>query len=508
MNKKKWFALAGALVIVAAVWFLATYRWIDGRFYAKDAELLDLRGKKITAEHYELVQGEFPDKTILWDVPFQGSTVPHDSKALTVSALSDGDVAVMDYLEELETVDARQCTDYPQLEALRLRRPEVEVLYCVRIDGEVYSQDASSVRVSDFTREELALIRYLPELKTVQAEDCREYDLLLELQEQNPALEVSYKVELGGFRHPGNAAELKLQGVPAAELMDSLRYFPQLTQVSVTEPDETGVIMPQLAEAYPNVAFYWEKEILGVTVTSEDTQADLSANVPESIEALEAQLKSFPKLERVYLGACGLDNDALAAYRDRVRSEYKLVWNLSIGTEPLDTDATWYMPGKSRRGLLDEEAVKLKYFEDMICIDIGHKPVYSIEFVRYMPNLKYLIVACSPLEDITPLESCKNLIYLEIFETQVKDYTPLLGCTALEDLNISVTFGDPEPILQMTWLKRLHWAYHDYMEEELQAALPNTKLMLPNTGYGTEMRWRDAKNYYDMRDILGMWYMW
>lgn len=508
MNKKKCFALLAAAVVVAAVWYLATHAWIDGSFYTKKADALDLTEKEISAEHYDQVRAEFPDRQILWNVPFQGSTVPNDAKAVTVQTLTAEDVAMLEYLQNLETVDARGCTDYAQLAMLKASRPEVEVLYTVSVDGKLYTQDATRLEITQFTQEDLALVQYLPALTEVQAEECRAYDLLMELQAQYPALKVTYQVELGGRMYACDTTNLTLEGTDTAEMLEKLRYFPALEKVSVMAPDYTQVTMPQLTEAHPEVDFYWEKEVLGVNLTSEDTAVDLTVLVPDSLEALEAELKNYPKLDRVYLGQCGLENEDLADYRARVRSAYKLVWNISIGTEPLDTDATWYMPGKTNRGLIDEEAVKLKYFEDMVCIDIGHKPVHSIEFVRNMPNLKYLIVACSPLEDITPLETCKNLIYLELFESKVSDYTPLLGCTALEDLNISVTFGDPEPILQMTWLKRLHWAYHDYMEEELQQALPNTKLMLPNTGYGTEMRWRDAKNYYDMRDILGMWYMW
>lgn len=509
MKKKKLWTAALAVVLMAVVCFLVTHSFIDGKIYAKYGDVLDLRGSGISIGHYDLVREEFPDREILWDVPFQGGFLAHDTTSVTVSALTDADVSALGYLEDLELVDARGCRDYAQLTELIMQCPEAEVLYTVSIDGVEYSQDAETLQFTNFTAEELELMQYLPEVESVQAEDCREYDLLMQLRERYPDMEVSYEVTIGDGLYPEDTAQLELTEVTSRELMDMLKYLPRLERVSVVNPDCAEVTMPRLTEAYPNIDFYWEKEILGVTITSEDTQANLSYNAPESIEALEWDLANFPKLERVYLGNCGLDNEELAAYRDRVRPDYKVVWAFYIGYELIESDATWFMPGKTGRGLIQEEAVKLKYCEDMICIDIGHKPVLTIEFVRYMPNLKYLILACCSVRDLTPLESCKNLIYLELFESPYfTDYSPLLGCTSLEDLNLSMTWCDPEPIYQMHWLKRLHWCNREDIRAELEAALPNTELMLAPDTEPTGQGWRQSKNYYDMRDILGMYYMW
>jgi hypothetical protein len=70
-----------------------------------------------------------------------------------------------------------------------------------------------------------------------------------------------------------------------------------------------------------------------------------------------------------------------------------------------------------------------------------------------------------------------------------------------------MTFGDPEPLYQMTWLKRLHWICHEHLREEFERALPDTELMLANEWVSVGQGWRDHQNYYDMRDILGMYYM-
>ena len=124
-----------------------------------------------------------------------------------------------------------------------------------------------------------------------------------------------------------------------------------------------------------------------------------------------------------------------------------------------------------------------------------------------MPNLKYLIIADTMIDDISPLEGHDQLIYLEMFITKVTDLSPLLTCTALEDLNLCYTHADPEPVTKMTWLKNLWWAEPPMEESEFQEYLPDTHLMFlhhSSTGNG----WRQLQNYYDMRDYLGMHYMW
>ncbi len=498
-------SLAAVLIIICC--YIATHTIIDGRAYANSAESLDLQGQEITPEHFDAVREAFPDIQILWDVPFQDGLVANTCPELEVSALSGEDVAMLEYLPDLKTVDARGCTDYPQLEALRLRRPEVEVLYNVNIDGREYPQDTTRLELVGFTAEELELVRYLPELAAVDAENCEEWDLLMQLRDRYPGVRLTYNVPIGGTDYAEDTRELHLSDVATEELLQMLRYLPALESVSVLDPRYSEVSMTDVANTYTNVQFYWEMDVFGVHMTCNDTEIDLNKKRLDSVEAVERALANFPNLERAYLGRCGLDNEELAAYRDRVRPEYKVVWNILIGALFVDTDETWFMPGKYGKGLIEEQAQLLKYCEEMVCIDVGHKPLETCEFVRYMPNLKYLILADTNIEDITPLETCKNLVFLELFMSFVKDYTPLLGCTALEDLNIAYTWGDPEPIKQMTWLKRLWWNCQMDLQPELSAALPNTELMLLPHKDAVAYGWRLGQRYYEQRDIMGVPYM-
>ena len=501
--------LAGglAVILVVLVCFLCTHTIIHGKAYANNAQYLNLQDKNITPEHFDAVREAFPDIEILWDVPFQGGKIPSTLPELEVSTLSDEDVAMLGYLPCLKTVDATNCIDYPQLEALRLSLPGTQVIYKVPIDGKTYAQDTRQLTLTGLTARDLELVQYLPELTAVDAAGCDDYDLLLQLREQYPQIDLSYNVPIGGTEYAQDTRTLALTEVTTEEMLQMLRYLPELESVTVENPLYSEISMPYVAAAYPDVAFYWEMDVFGVRMTSEDTSVDFTKKKLESVEAVELALANFPHLERAYLGLCRLDNEELAAYRDRVRPEYKVVWQMLLGAVYVNTDDTWFMPGKYGKGLVEEQAQLLKYCEDMVCIDVGHKPLLTCEFVRYMPNLRYLILADTNITDITPLETCKNLVFLELFMSLITDYTPLQGCTALEDLNIGSTWGDPEPLKQMTWLKRLWWINHMKYYEELSEALPNTQLMLYASSDDTGLGWRLGEHYYAQRDYMGVPYM-
>lgn len=432
-------SLAGALVTRSL--YYKNHIFLGDDVYPKDARSLDLRGTGISIGDYQALQQELPLCDISWEVPFQGGFVDAGTRELTVTSLTDADVETMDYFENLTTVNAAGCRDYPQLLSLQQRHPDCVVEYRVTIGGTEYSQDSREISVTGLSEEDVGLLQYLPQLERLHLVD------------------------------PNLSAETVLA------LGDTL---------TVT----------------------CEKQVLGRTVTSGDTELDLTGTPLSDTAELERELECFPNLEKVIVSDCGLDNETLAAARDRVRDQYKLVWTVQCGKLTVRTDDIYFMPVKYNIYYFhDDEAYNLRYCEDMVCIDLGHMSIHDIEFVRYMPHLKYLILAHSTILDISPISDCKELVFLELDWTGVKDYSPLLGCTALEDLNLGNTYGSCEPIKQMTWLKNLWWIGRSAsVYAELTEALPDTYTEF-YAKYTVGNGWRKLKNYFDMRDILGMEYM-
>lgn len=550
--------LAAALLAVGiAVWFLLTHVWVAGTFYSRNADVLDLRFADVTTADYDKLRKKAPNSEILWRIPFQGKTYDQNTDVLYVTSLTDEDVATLDYFTRLKTVEAQECTDYPQLAALTARRPEVTVEYTVTIDGREYPQDTAVVSISGITEEEINLLTYLPELTAVTAVGCRTPEQMTRLRDFCQEKGLSFALRFGTKTYPDTVQELDVTGVTDGEL-ELLQLLPELKTLHLKNPEADPETVAQLRSTYPKADISWEVEIAGVSFPDDTKEVDLSAVLESSaaqtaagtaagtqtaagaqtttktqattgtatgtqstketkstapavtldLEDLEKKMSYLSDAKQVFLGKCGLDNEELAALRERVRDSYKLVWTVQLGKKlTARTDDTTFMPVREHvYYFLDEDAYNLRYCEDMLCVDVGHMGLTNIDFVKGMPHLQILILAHNgQLQDISPISSCKELIFLELDWSAVKDFTPLVGCTSLEDLNIGLTYPSVEPLMQMTWLKNL-WMVDRGGAYQLSQALPDTKIVASadvTVGAG----WRNLPNYYKMRDMLGMEYM-
>ncbi len=456
---KKFLILVVALLLAAGLGFgayryqqnqeyLDSHVFLDGDAYPKDLSELDLGARDITPEYYEQLQALLPDCRITWNVPFQGGKLPSDTTEVTVAELTAGDVELLEaYIPSLTAIHAEECDDYAVLAAAKEAHPEWTVDYFVAVSGKNY--------------------------------------------------------------HPTETKALTLETADASQLMENLQYLPELKSIHFPDPSMTAEELRALAAAYPQISFTWEKSILGQPYSSDLTELDLSGIQLGGVEALEGELAYFPNLKTVFFGQSNLDSETLAAYRDRVRDQYKVVWMVKLGRVWTRTDTDTYMPIREEDHVRDIHLSELKYCEDLIVVDLGHMGVEDTEWIYHTPKLQFLILADTDVSDITPIGTLKELIYLELFKSpDITDYTPLLGCTALQDLNLAFTNGDVNVLAQMTWLDSLWANYCGATEEEkqfLRDSLPNTLLEL-DSGWHMGNGWRDRPNYYVMRDILKMPY--
>lgn len=521
------------LLLVAAllggmIWFVKNHFFVEGRAYRNDSAYLDLRDQNITVEEYETIRAKLPDCEIQWSIPFQGSRYDVDSTTvLQVESLPDADLELLSYMKALEAVDATRCREYSQIQKLQAQYPHLDVSYIVTIGGTEYPRDAAAVATAALTDEEIALMTMLPQLKSVDATGCTDPARLAALSTAFPDVHVTYEVEVLGKTFTEADVSATFADPNVEELMEKLACLPGMESVHLVEPEASAEELRQLMDAYPNITFTWDKTVLGVTFNSAETVYDLSdlaltpspsynwrAALDETETAritsvVEEAMAYFPNAEKVILPAYAFHNETMAAFREKMRPEYKTVWTVYVTSKPVRTDQEVIHSSAYKVCFIDEQSQDLKYCEDAIVVDIGHSYVKNVSWVEGMPNLKYLILTHNWVKDLTPLSTCKKLVYLELYwNDHIPDYSPLLGCTALEDLNVSGSFADIEPLYKMTWLKNL-WANCKGITAEedaaLKAALPNTTVMTTGGSYTTN-GWRQVQGYYDMRDIMGLPY--
>lgn len=513
-------------VAAGVVWHMTHYYMIDFRFYARDAKVLDLREEEISVSHFEQLRQKLPDCEIRWNVPFQGGLIPDDTREITVTSLTDSDVTALGYLTQLETVHAENCADYGPLAWLYRENPQLQVLYSVAFsDGSSYPCDAEEVELDAVAETDVPLLAYMPELKRVTLAGGGDLHTMEAIRGNAANCGAEFAVRMAGQRISPEVTSVELENVTEEELA-LLPLMKNLTSVHLRNPEASAETVLALEEQYPDRKFTWEVEIGGEIFDQTATEVDLSMVEITDLSQVEKQMTYLPEAETLIFGLCGVDNpdwgnsksklaasaienEDLFAYRDRVREDYKVVWTVRLGPSiALRTDADNFMPNHFGVGrLFNDYAYNLKYCEDMVCLDLGHMTLTDIFFVEYMPKLKYLILAWTEVQYIEPIRSCKNLIWLELDWSCIRDYSPLVDCTALEDLNIGSTFCDITPILEMTWLKNLYMIFGSGGDAwKATQALPNTRVVT-NGDATVGGGWRRLPNYYDMRDMLGMYYM-
>lgn len=496
-----------ASIAAGVIWHLYHYVMVDFIFYPRQAQSLDLRGQDISISHYDKLSGQLPECNILWDVPFQNGTYPQDIQEITVDTLSDEDVLRLDYLTELKTVQAEKCADYAQLIELQKRRPELELVYKVKLAGKRLDRDVEKITLKNILPEEIPLLQCFLQLKTVVCSggDVEAVTLLRDYCGENG---MAFFLKAGNQEIPADAKTLTVSNITQEEL-SLLRALPELQTLHLSQPKAEAQSLIQFRADFPERQVSWERTVCGISCSTSDTEIDLSEGRVTRMSQLEEGLAYFPDVKQVFLGQCGIDNEELAAYREKMREQFKVVWVVTCGEKlTARTDATSFMPIREHVYYFqDDEAYNLRYCEEMVCLDIGHMSIHQIDFVEFMPNLEYLILAHTQVQYIEPIRHCKNLKFLELDWSPVRDVSPLVDCTALEDLNLGNTYASLDPIAEMTWLKNL-WiigrgAGASY---QMREALPNTTIL--SAGDATVAGgWRNLPNYYKMRDCLGMEYM-
>lgn len=475
---------------------------------------LDLRGTGLRAAEYEQLQTSLPNCEILWEPCFQGQYYPLDISSLSVSSLTEADVIYLDYFTALKTVDATACSDYEAIMMLIQRRPECKVSYQVSIGQQEYLPDAAAITVPDGKLREIEeMIGYLPALREVLfTGTLPALEEINQLSEKYPHILFDYQLDFYGHILTADLTSVDFSRIAigsAGELEAVLPYMPDLRSVDVTGCGIPHEQMAALSERWSEIQFTWTVNLGGVDIRTDMTEFDISGHYVGDAALVDSVLPYFPNLKKVIMCGCGIGNEEMDAL-NRKYEDIKIIWSVQLGDEmQVRTDITTFIPVKYNVWMEDDDTYNLRYCTDLIAIDMGHMDICNIDFVAYMPHLKYLLLCDSQVNSLEPLRGLQELMYLEIFLTKVTDYSPLLACPALEDLNISWTYGYYEPLTKMTQLKRLWWGGtgHGYYEaEQLNRHLPNTQLVLYD-GDSTGSGWRQHKHYYEMRDLFGMYYM-
>ena len=515
---------AAAAVGILLCWQLV---WAGGQLVPRSARYLDLREKEITPQDYEELHQALPKCRILWNIPFQGSAYPSDATSLRVTDLSAQDVEMLAYFPQLQELDARDLTDYAALSDCILPSSGKSLLCTITLNGTELQTDTQTLSLSNPSLTELRqVLPLLRELRLLELSGTLPpVSELLALQAEYPAVTLRWNVSFRGKSISSSTTELDLssQQLDYASAEALLSQLPLLERVDMRGCGLTDDEMERLRQAFPQTLLVWDREVAGLRFPTDSVEIDLSGRKIHDPWEVESVLTSFPRLERVIMSNCGLDNETMDALNRR-HEDIRFVWTVYIRFYPVRTDALYFYPYKlnSQRfpfkdTFYDSELAVLRYCTDMVSIDLGHFPsVTTCEWAANMPNLRYLILHDTKVSDLSPLRGCKELVYLEMSKCpHLKDLTPLLECTNLENLNFGITYNaDPTPLAKMPWLHHIWWSNIkgtsgmacSIAPTLLPEALPKTITYFDGPNPVAD-GWRLMQTYYDMRDLMGVYYL-
>lgn len=454
--KKKIIAVAAvgaaALVIGGAVFFATHFR-VAGHFYSKNADTLDVRGDALSPEDYETLREIMKEADIFWDVPLSSMSVPTDAVEITLN---------------------------------------------------------------DLTNEDVALFGYLPELKRVDASGCDDYDALFALMEQRPEVAVSYQVNICGGTYAGNTQEITVVDASADELMENLRYLPELETVQLTGALPPAENLSEVMGAYPNVKFVWNVTFDGEGYQSTDTKMDLEGKSIGSRAALEGVLPYLPAMQEVNLCGTDLSQSDLKALAD-TWPDVDFIWEMETFGQTLRTDAEEVDISEWKMENVSEVEALLPYFtnlQKLVMCDCGidnetmdafnrryedikivwsvkvswrsvrtdatwfmpfrmqlHDDVSDLSNLRYCTDMECIDAGHLAIKDIEFVRPLNKLRWLIIGDTAVSDISPVENHTNLvffEMFKTKVT--DYTPLLSCTGLEDLNLGY-TYGDAEIIAKM-------------------------------------
>lgn len=309
------------------------------------------------------------------------------------------------------------------------------------------------------TEETISRLEDFPNLQTADLSGSTCYDAIELYISNHPEVDVTYTIKVLDDFYPLDTTALDLSPMTASRLqetMEAMTRLPALESVNLVAAD--GSVQLSLAElqtltdTFPALTWQYSFDFYGQTV---DLYAERLEYVnvsmgDEAEEPLRQMLSVMPKLSYIKLDRCGFSSPVL----DSINKDFpdtKVVWRVFYGKNNRFNALTDETVIRSSHYLSNTTVSEMKYLTEVRYMDIGHNETLTdVSFLQYMPELKLLILAGSPVTDISPLAGHRNLEFLELcFCSNLKDLSPISTMTGLKYLNIGGTnANDITPVME------------------------------------------------------------
>ncbi|MEG1883465.1 MAG: leucine-rich repeat domain-containing protein [Clostridia bacterium] len=452
------------------------------------------------------------------------ATAVPDVLNLSDQGLTDVDLTALMQLTPLKILDLRgNELSAAAMEPLLTALPNCKVVWSVPIGSERFDSDLSALSLPEVEADALELLRFFPNLISVDATSCTCWEAVAQKAREMPEITFIWEADVCGVQI--NSADRVLDLANATSIDESaltrvLAVLPNLTSVNLAGKTLTDETMTALNAARPDVTFLWSFDLYGVTVSSDMTELDLSGKEIIDLAELTKKLHYLPKLTKVDMCSCGTTNEQM----EGLMAEFpniKFVWMIQVGAWEVRTDTKAFstgnrkswdggrFTGKGSTNLTNEDLAVLKYCTDMVAFDVGHhRKITDISVITNFKNLRFLVLSMTTLTDISPVVGLEKLEYIECFQNYITDISPLLKLPNLTHLNCGTNgnITNIDLLIQMPqlqWLWAIRCGLSDAQIDALKAALPNCTIK--TSGYNSGLDgWRDNDKYREMQKLFNL----
>lgn len=308
---------------------------------------------------------------------------------------------------------------------------------------------------------------------------------------------------------------------------DVLKYIRQRQSDVPVDLYHFDLTIPQqldILSISENVEYLWNVIIDDIYINSSDEEVNISEHDIASAKdyTIDDIFRLLPNLKKIDMCNCGYTNDEMAALCDKY-TDIRIIWEIHLSHWNIRTDRIAFSTMKDCSQdffMTDDEAKYFKYCTDLVALDIGHNHVGDISFLKYLPNLRVLILVDNVkafegdyiryTDDLSVLQYLPELRYLEFFVGSVRDLSFLKYTPKIIDLNISYNpVADGSPLFNLPNLQRLMME-HTYIPYDTYVRLteqyPNAQIEYYGEG-SIDHGWREHPRYFMMRDMFNKNYL-
>lgn len=222
---------------------------------------LDLSGNELDSEAIGRLRAELPDCAIQWSIRLGDAFYDSETTELKLEDISGDDLDKLAWFDSLESVDATGCTDYFKLAELNRSEKRYKLDWVVRMGGVAYKPDTKSIVFSKDCGADVAYLQCLDSLASVDATCCTAYDELYTAISAMPDCKFVWQVKLTNkITCPSSQKVLDLSGAQIDDFerfKTLIGYLPALTKVKMHDCSLSYEQLDELRSAYPEKGIYW-----------------------------------------------------------------------------------------------------------------------------------------------------------------------------------------------------------------------------------------------------------